>query len=130
MYTFKKPPECSSRLPWLRHKLQLRLVAVDAVNGYALIQFVHKSRRTPRVIRLGKFVLQLCCQVARMSMRFVLLLVVAVGAIHIRQHRLAIGCFVKCLCRARAVGMFCCVLFEDFPFLFRALCRTLPISTE
>ena len=41
-----------------------------------------------------------------MIMRLFLLLVAAIGAIHVRENCLAIGRFVECLRRTRAFGMF------------------------
>src|SRR5579863_6691337 len=44
---------------------------VDAVDRYALVQFVDEHSCPPRVIRLGKLVLQIGRKIARMTVRLV-----------------------------------------------------------
>src|SRR5579872_1227103 len=90
------------------------LLAIDAVDRNTLVQFVDELGGSPGVIGLGKLIFQTSRKIARMRVRFVLLFIVAVGAEHVGERRLAISGLKKGLGGTRTVGMLTGIFLEDF----------------
>src|SRR5580658_4760045 len=89
-------------------------LAVNAINGNALIEFKNQCAGTPGVIGLGKFVAKAGGEIFGVVVGFVGFFVAAVRGIHVGEHGLAVDGLVKGLGGAGAVrdfgGIFLVVL--------------------